>query len=213
VIRICVADDQALVRSGFRALLGLFDGLSVVAEAEDGEAAVQAVLAEKPDVLLLDVRMPKLNGIQVISALAAKEALPATLLLTTFEDDTALVAGVRAGARGYLLKGVTPEVLVDAIRAVAAGGSYLYAPLAAALHAGNLHAEWRKDAFDGPPDLTDRESDVLKLMSSGISNREIAKALRISDGTVRNHVSSILSKLGVTDRTKAVLYALREGLV
>jgi DNA-binding NarL/FixJ family response regulator len=213
VIRICVADDQALVRSGFRALLGLFDGLSVVAEAEDGEAAVQAVLAEKPDVLLLDVRMPKLNGVQVISALAAKEALPPTLLLTTFEDDTALVAGVRAGARGYLLKGVTPEVLVDAIRAVAAGGSYLYAPLAAALNARNLHAEWRKDAFDRPHDLTDRESDVLKLMSSGISNREIAKALRISEGTVRNHVSSIFSKLGVTDRTKAVLYALQAGLV
>jgi DNA-binding NarL/FixJ family response regulator len=164
VIRICIADDQALVRSGFRALLALFDGLTVVAEAEDGEAAVQAVLVEKPDVLLLDVRMPKLNGVQVISALAAMKALPAKLLLTTFEDDAALVAGVRAGARGYLLKGVTPDVLVDAIRAVAAGGSYLYAPLAATLNARNLHAEWRKDAFDVPHELTDRETDVLKLI-------------------------------------------------
>ena len=185
MIRICIADDQALVRSGFRALLALFDGLSVVAEAEDGEAAVQAVLTEKPHVLLLDMRMPRLNGVQVISALAAKEALPATLLLTTFEDDAALVAGVRAGARGYLLKGVTPEVLVDAIRTVAAGGSYLYAPLAAAANAPNQPAEWHKDAIGAPHDLTERETDVLKLMTSGISNREIAKALKIGEGTVR----------------------------
>lgn len=213
MIRICIADDQALVRSGFRALLALFDGLSVVAEAEDGEAAVQAVLTEKPHVLLLDMRMPRLNGVQVISALAAKEALPATLLLTTFEDDAALVAGVRAGARGYLLKGVTPEVLVDAIRTVAAGGSYLYAPLAAAANAPNQPAEWHKDAIGAPHDLTERETDVLKLMTSGISNREIAKALKIGEGTVRNHASNIFLKLGVTDRTKAVLYALRERLV
>ena len=213
MIRICIADDQALVRSGISALLALFDGLSVVAEAQDGEAAVQAVLAEKPDVLLLDVRMPRLNGVQVISALAAKEALPATLLLTTFEDDAALVAGVRAGARGYLLKGVTPEVLVDAIRTVAAGGSYLYAPLAAAVNTRNHPAPWHKDAIGAPHDLTDRETDVLKLMTSGISNREIAKALKIGEGTVRNHASNIFLKLGVTDRTKAVLYALRERLV
>jgi DNA-binding NarL/FixJ family response regulator len=213
VIRICIADDQALVRSGIRALLALFDGLSVVAEAPDGEAAVQAVLAEKPDVLLLDMRMPRLNGVEVISTLAAKEALPATLLLTTFEDDAALVAGVRAGARGYLLKGVTPEVLVDAIRTVAAGGSYLYAPLAAAVNARNHPAQWHKDAIGAPHDLTDRETDVLKLMTSGISNREIAKALKIGEGTVRNHASNIFLKLGVTDRTKAVLYALRERLV
>jgi DNA-binding NarL/FixJ family response regulator len=213
VIRICIADDQALVRSGFRALLALFDGLSVVAEAEDGEAAVQTVFTEKPDVLLLDMRMPRLNGVQVISALAARDALPATLLLTTFEDDAALVAGVRAGARGYLLKGVTPEVLVDAIRTVAAGGSYLYAPLAAAASARNQSAEWHKDAIGAPHDLTERETDVLKLMTSGISNREIAKALKIGEGTVRNHASNIFLKLGVTDRTKAVLYALRERLV
>jgi DNA-binding NarL/FixJ family response regulator len=213
LIRICIVDDQSLVRSGFRALLGLFEGLSVVAEAEDGEAAVHTVLALKPDVVLLDVRMPRMNGVQVISALAAAGALPPTLLLTTFEDDAALVAGVRAGARGYLLKGVTPEVLVGAIRTVAAGGTYLYAPLAAALGESNQAAPWRDDAFDKPVDLTERETAVLKLMTSGISNREIAEALGISDGTVRNHVSSIFSKLGVNDRTKAVLHALRKRLV
>jgi DNA-binding NarL/FixJ family response regulator len=213
MIRICLVDDQALVRSGIRALLGLFDGLAVVAEAEDGEAAVPLVLAHKPDVLLLDVRMPRMNGVQVVLALAAAGFLPPTLLLTTFEDDAALVAGVRAGARGYLLKGVTPEVLVEAIKTVASGGAYLYAPLAAAISASNPGVEWRQDAFEKPEDLTEREMDVLKLMTSGISNREIAKALRLSEGTVRNHVSSIFSKLGVNDRTKAVLYALQKRLV
>ena len=108
---------------------------------------------------------------------------------------------------------MTPEVLVDAIRTVAAGGSYLYAPLAAALNMRNQPAQWHKEAIGAPHDLTDRETDVLKLMTSGISNREIAKALKIGEGTVRNHASNIFLKLGVTDRTKAVLYALRERLV
>ncbi|HEV2674922.1 MAG TPA: response regulator transcription factor [Aliidongia sp.] len=213
MIRVCLVDDQALVRSGIRALLELFDDLEVVAQAADGEAGIEAVLASRPDVLLLDVRMPKLNGVQVVSALAARQALPPTLLLTTFEDDAALVAGVRAGARGYLLKGVTPETLVDAIRTVAGGGTYLYAPLAAAATGPVQEATWRDDAFEVPDVLTERESEVLKLMTSGITNREIALALRLGEGTVRNHVSNIFSKLGVTDRTKAVLYAIQKRLV
>ena len=215
MIRICLVDDQALIRSGIRVLLGLFDGLSVVAEAGDGEAGIDMVLAHRPDVLLLDVRMPRLNGVQVVSRLAAANALPPTLLLTTFEDDAALVAGIRAGARGYLLKGVTAEILVEAITTVAQGGTYLYAPLAAAAAAssGNRDAPWRDGAFEAPDALTERETEVLKLMTSGISNAEIAQALGIGNGTVRNHVSSIFSKLGVTDRTKAVLHALQKRLV
>jgi DNA-binding NarL/FixJ family response regulator len=213
LIRICLVDDQALIRSGIRVLLGLFDGLCVVGEAGDGESGIDLVLARKPDVLLLDVRMPRLDGVQVVSRLAAANALPPTLLLTTFEDDAALVGGIRAGARGYLLKGVTAEILVDAIRTVAAGGKYLYAPLASNPAAGSRAAAWRDGAFDAPDAMTDREVDILKLMTSGISNAEIAQALGIGNGTVRNHVSSILSKLGVTDRTKAVLHALRKGLV
>jgi len=185
----------------------------VVAEAEDGKSAVRVVLESKPDVLLLDVRMPGLSGVEVASELSAKGALPPTLLLTTFEDDVALVAGLRAGARGYLLKGVTPEVLVEAIRTVASGGAYLYAPLAEALAASKREASWQQDALPDPEKLTEREMDVLKLMTSGINNREIADALRLGEGTVRNHVSSILSKLGVSDRTKAVLYALQKRLV
>jgi DNA-binding NarL/FixJ family response regulator len=187
LIRICLVDDQALIRSGIRVLLGLFDGLCVVGEAADGEAGIDLVLAAN--------------------------ALPPTLLLTTFEDDAALVGGIRAGARGYLLKGVTAEILVDAITTVAKGGTYLYAPLAANPTAGDRDAAWRDGAFDDPDALTERETEVLKLMTSGISNAEIADALGIGNGTVRNHVSSIFSKLGVTDRTKAVLYALQKRLV
>ena len=212
MIRLCLVDDQALIRSGIRALLGTFDDLEVVAEAEDGLAAIDAVLSSKPDVLLLDVRMPKLSGIEVIAALAARKALPPTLLLTTFDDDAALVAGLRGGARGYLLKGVTPEILVEAIRTAADGRTYLYAPLTAPKAKG-AEAAWMQDAQDEPDALTDRETEILKLMSSGISNREIALALQLGDGTVRNHISNIFSKLGVNDRTKAVLYALQRGLV
>jgi len=213
MIRVCLADDQALMRSGLRALLALFEGIEVIAEAEDGEAAIDAVLRCKPDVLLLDVRMPKLHGVQVVSALAARGALPPTLLLTTFEDDAALVGGIRAGARGFLLKGVTAETLVEAIRAVAAGGTFLYAPLATGPVQPATGTGWRQDVFDTPEALTSRERDVLKLLTSGISNPQIAAALNLGEGTVRNHVSNIFSKLGVTDRTKAVLIALQNHLV
>lgn len=213
MIRVCLADDQALFRSGLRALLNLFDEVDVVAEAEDGDAAVAAVLASKPDVLLLDVRMPKRDGIEVLQALQAQKALPPTLLLTTFEDDAALVAGVKAGARGYLLKGVSPATLLEAIRTVAAGGSYLYAPLVAELARGALSAGQRSDPFEILEALTPRETEILKLMASGIGNRAIADALSLSEGTVKNHVSSVFAKLGVTDRTNAVLRAIAKGLV
>ena len=213
MIRVCLADDQSLMRSGLKALFGLLGEIDVVAEAEDGEAAVAAVLASKPDVLLLDVRMPRLNGVGVIRELARSNALPPTLLLTTFEDDVALVQGVRAGARGYLLKGVSPEVLLEAIRTVAKGETYLYVPpVASGMREGIRHA-----ASEQIPSLleslTNRETEILRLMASGIGNREIAEALSLSEGTVKNHVSSIFSKLGVGDRTKAVLRAIGMGLV
>lgn len=211
MIRVLLADDQALIRSGLIALLKLFDGIAVTAEASDGEAAVAAVLADPPDVLLLDVRMPKMGGVEVVRMLAAQGVLPPTLLLTTFEDDAALVAGVRAGARGFLLKAVTAETLVEAIRTVAAGGTYLYAPLAQAVAPDA--PGWREHAFEDPDSLTPREREVLKLMTSGISNRQIADALQLSEGTVRNHVSNIFSKFGVNDRTRAVLHAIERRLV
>ena len=213
MIRVCLADDQALFRGGLRALLALFNEIEVVAEAEEGEAAVAAVLKHRPDVLLLDVRMPRLNGVQVITALASQGALPGTLLLTTFEDDLALISGVRAGARGFLLKGVTPETLVEAVRTVANGGTFLHTTLSPHPAAVNLHAEWRTQSLATPDPLTAREREVLSLMTNGLSNTQIAEALDLGEGTVRNHVSSILSKLGVADRTKAVLLALQQRLV
>ena len=209
MIRVCLADDQALFRSGVRALLGLFEGISVVAEAEEGEAAVAKVLECRPDVLLLDVRMPRLNGVEVLSALARESALPPTLLLTTFEDDAALIGGIRAGARGFLLKGTTPDTLVEAIRTVAAGGTFLHAALTPSTDVADL----RVPPLSAADPLTAREREVLSLMTNGLANTQIAAALKLGEGTVRNHVSSILAKLGVSDRTKAVLVALRQRLV
>jgi DNA-binding NarL/FixJ family response regulator len=209
VIRVCLADDQALFRSGVRALLGLFEGISVVAEADEGEAAVAKVLECRPDVLLLDVRMPRLNGVEVLSALARESALPPTLLLTTFEDDAALIGGIRAGARGFLLKGTTPDTLVEAIRTVAAGGTFLHAALTPSTDV----ADMRVPPLSAADPLTAREREVLSLMTNGLANTQIAAALKLGEGTVRNHVSSILAKLGVSDRTKAVLVALRQRLV
>ncbi|HET9448167.1 MAG TPA: response regulator transcription factor [Steroidobacteraceae bacterium] len=209
MIRVCLADDQALFRSGVRALLGLFEGIEVVAEADEGEAAVACVLEHRPDVLLLDVRMPRLNGVEVLAALARECALPPTLLLTTFEDDAALIGGIRAGARGFLLKGATPETLVEAIRTVAEGGTFLHA----ALTPSTSLAGMRESPLSAADPLTVREREVLSLMTSGLANTQIAAALRLGEGTVRNHVSSILAKLGVSDRTKAVLVALRQRLV
>jgi len=213
VIRVCLVDDQAMIRSGLKALLELLGGIEVVAEAADGEEAIATVLDCMPDVLLLDVRMPKLGGVEVVEALARKGRLPSTLLLTTFEDDNALIQGVKAGARGYLLKGATPETLLEAIRSVAAGGTYLYAPLVSNVARGELKQSYRDETYGALEPLTERELEILRLMASGIGNREIAQALALREGTVKNHVSSIFSKLNVADRTKAVLRAIAAGLV
>lgn len=193
-------------------MLALFDCITVITEADDGEAAIAAVRKSAPDVLLLDVRMPRLNGIQVVAALAREGTLPPTLLLTTFEDDAALISGIRAGARGFVLKGVMPETLVEAIRVLAGGGTFLHPVLTAPPSDTNVHSEWAPSALELTDPLTAREREVLGLMTSGLSNTQIAAALNLGEGTVRNHVSSILSKLGVSDRTKAVLLALRQRL-
>ena len=213
MIRVCLVDDQALIRSGLKALLQLLGGVEIIAEAADGEEAVEVVLTSRPDVLLLDVRMPKLNGVEVVEALARKGQLPPTLLLTTFEDDSALIQGVKAGARGYLLKGASPETLLEAIRSVADGGTYLYAPLVSDLARTGIKNSHRDNAYGMLETLTDRELEILRLMASGIGNREIAEALDLREGTVKNHVSSIFAKLSVADRTKAVLRAIAAGLV
>jgi DNA-binding NarL/FixJ family response regulator len=211
MIRLLIADDQTLVRRGIRSLLELAEDMTVVGEAADGDDCIEAVRRIRPDVVLLDVRMPKRSGVEVLSHLKATGELPPAILLTTFDDDEALLAGIKAGARGYLLKDVSLEQLTDAIRAVAAGGSVIRPAVTERVLRGLEHVPLDFEAMTPPDPLTKRELDVLRLMAGGYSNREIAGALGTSEGTVKNHASSILSKLGVRDRTRAVLKALGLG--
>jgi DNA-binding NarL/FixJ family response regulator len=209
MIRLFLADDQALVRSGIRGLLELADDVVVVGEAADGREALDRIEALLPDVALLDVRMPGLSGIEVIQRLAHGPAAGVPcLLLTTFDDDEALIAGLQAGTRGFLLKDISPLELAQAVREVAAGQT-LVRPgitdrLLRALQLRRAEEGWQSDL--PPPDpLSPREREVLRLMAGGLSNREIGQAMGCAEGTVKNHVSSILSKLGVRDRVRAVL--------
>ena len=211
MIRLVLIDDQTLVRRGIRSLLELAGDLQVVAEAADGDDGVAAIRREQPDVVLLDVRMPGKGGLDVLTELRSRGELPPTILLTTFDDDEALLAGIKAGARGYLLKDVSLEQLTEAIRMVAAGGSVIRPAVTERVLRGLEHVRRDFDALNPPDPLTKRELEVLRLMAGGYSNREIAGALGASEGTVKNHASSILSKLGVRDRTRAVLKALELG--
>ncbi len=212
MIRVFLVEDQTLVREGIRSLLALDPEIAVTGEAADGAEAVDAIPSSGADVVLLDMRLPRMSGLEVLRALAAADALPPTIILTTFDDDELLLEGLRAGAKGYLLKDVSLAELVRAIRDVAAGGTAVH-PIASerivrGLEAGPDPAFPRLEPADP---LTERELEVLRLMTGGYSNREIANALRVAEGTVKNHVSSILSKLGVRDRTRAVLQAVRAG--
>ena len=212
MIRVFLVEDQTLVREGIRSLLALDPEIAVTGEAAHGAAAVDAIPSSGADVVLLDMRLPRMSGLEVLRALAAAGALPPTIILTTFDDDELLLEGLRAGAKGYLLKDVSLAELVRAIRDVAAGGTAVH-PIASerivrGLEAGPDPAFPRLEPADP---LTERELEVLRLMTGGYSNREIANALRVAEGTVKNHVSSILSKLGVRDRTRAVLQAVRAG--
>jgi DNA-binding NarL/FixJ family response regulator len=211
MIRVLIADDQMLVRQGIRTLLEMDREISVVGEAADGVEAIEQVLAAPIDVLLLDIRMPGEDGIAVLRNLSARNALPPTLILTTFDDSDVVLDGIRAGARGFLLKDVSYQQLLAAIRAVA-GGATVFQPAVTErlLRAGNaLHVD-----MEAPREqLTVREAEVVRLMAGGYSNREIAEALGTAEGTVKNHVSSILAKFGVRDRTRAVLKALETGVL
>jgi len=211
VIRVFIADDQLLVRQGIRALLELDDSIRVVGETGDGGEAVERVSQAAVDVLLLDIRMPRKSGIEVLRELGTRGALPSTLILTTFDDADVVLAGIRAGARGFMLKDVSYDQLIAAIRAVAEGGTLFQPAVTERLlrAAGAVHVGTEAR----PERLTEREIEVVRLMSGGYSNREIGCALGAAEGTIKNHVSSILAKLGVRDRTRAVLKALEIGLL
>ena len=213
MIEVCLVDDQTLVRQGIRSLLELSDSIRVVAEAGDGMQAVETIPRVKPDVVLLDMRMPGMSGLDVLNALAATNQLPPTIILTTFDDDQLVLAGLKAGARGYLLKDVSLDQLVDAVKTVAAGGSLVAPVVTQRLLSGLERMQSRVGSVDRPDPLTDRETEILRLMAGGYSNKEIANSLGVAEGTVKNHVSNILSKLGVRDRTRAVLKAFELGIV
>jgi DNA-binding NarL/FixJ family response regulator len=211
VIRVFIADDQLLVRQGIRTLLEMDGGIAVVGEAGDGGETIAGVPAAPVDVLLLDIRMPHKSGIDVLRELSAAGTLPPTLILTTFDDSEVVLDGIRAGARGFMLKDVSYHQLIAAIRAVAGGGTVFQPAVTERLlrFAERVHIE-----TEAPIErLTKREAEVVRLMAGGYSNKEIAHALGTAEGTIKNHVSSILAKFGVRDRTRAVLKALEEGVL
>jgi DNA-binding NarL/FixJ family response regulator len=213
MIRVAVVDDQTLVRQGIRSLLALSDEIDVVADATDGDEALAVLEAHDVDVLLLDLRMPRRDGIATLDALQARGKHVPVIVLTTFDDDELALNALRAGARGYLLKDVTLDQLVGAIRTVAAGGTLLQPALTDRLLRAVSGRGTDVTGIPRPDPLTDRELDTLRLVAAGYSNREIASALHLAPGTVKNHVSNVLLKLGVRDRTRAVLRALDLGLL
>jgi DNA-binding NarL/FixJ family response regulator len=213
VIRVIVADDQTLVRHGIRSLLELSGEVAVVAEASDGEEALRAVRSTEADVVLLDVRMPKKGGLEVLEEMRAMKAPPPAILLTTFDDDAVALAAIKLGARGFLLKDVSLKQLTGAIQTVVAGGT-LYSPtVTERVLRGLDRLAPRFEASLQPEPLTKREREVLRLMAAGSSNKEIADALGAAEGTIKNHASSIFSKLGVRDRTRAVLKGIELGFI
>jgi DNA-binding NarL/FixJ family response regulator len=213
-VRVAVVDDQALVRAGFRMLLDAEDDLEVVGEAEDGDRAIDLCLRTRPDVVLMDVRMPVLDGVAAterLLRLAGTDA-PRVLMLTTFDLDEHVYAALRAGASGFLLKDTPPEDLVHAIRVVAAGEALLAPSITRRLIA-TFVAQTPPPAATPLEGLTDRELEVLRLMAKGLSNAEIAAELFLGETTVKTHVGRVLTKLDVRDRVQAVVRAYESGLV
>lgn len=213
MIRLCLVEDQTIVRQGLRSLLALNSDFAVVGEASDGEEAITLIEREKPDVVLLDLRMPKLDGLGVLNALRQRGTLPPTLILTTFDDDEILFEAVRAGAKGWLLKDISLERLSDAIRTVSSGGTCIEPVITERILRALEKSNTAFDAAELPERLTDREKTILRMLAGGYSNREIGELLHISEGTAKNHISSVLAKLGVRDRTRAVLKAIDLGLI
>lgn len=210
MIRVFIADDQLLIRQGIRTLLEMDAEIVIAGEAEDGAETIERVPKSEVDVLLLDVRMPRKSGVDVLRELAANDALPPTLVLTTFDDTAVVLDAIRSGARGFLLKDISYQQLMSAIRAIAAGGTVFQPAITQRL----LRAAGTT-SIDAEPieELTTRELEVVRLMAGGYSNKEIAHALGTAEGTIKNQVSSILSKFGVRDRTRAVLKALEARLL
>jgi DNA-binding NarL/FixJ family response regulator len=211
-IRVLIADDQPLVRSGYRMILDERPDLELVAEAEDGEQAIALAHELDPDVILMDIRMPTLDGVEATRRLVEAGCQARILVLTTFDLDEYVYAAVDSGASGFLLKDVKPEQLVDAIRVVAAGNS-LFGPAATQRLMERFAPPPSQTAANRLDQLTEREREILKLIAQGRSNAELAQQLYLSEATIKTHVSAILRKLGVRDRVQAVIAAYEAGLV
>lgn len=201
-IRVLVVEDHNVVRQGLVALLNLVEGIDVVGEAADGEEAITQFRSHKPDVTLIDLRLPKLAGVEVIQQVRSESPQARFVVLTTYDGDEDIYRALKSGAKAYLLKGMTTEELITTIREVHAGRSHIPAAIAERL------AERM-----GTEDLTPREAEVLEQIVSGKSNKEIATELAISEATVKTHINTLLSKLGVADRTQAATAAIRRGIV
>lgn len=207
-ISVLIADDHPVVRQGLRTFLELQDEIEVAGEAADGEEAVAKTLQLLPDVVLMDLVMPGVDGIEAIRRIRATSPSTKIIVLTSFADNAKVFPSVKAGAVGYLLKDVQPQELVEAIRAVHRGEALLHPAIAA-----KLMQEYAHGPRVSGDSLTQREMEVLRLVARGMSNKEIADALVLSEKTVKTHVSNILQKLHLVDRTQAALYAVRQGLV
>jgi NarL family two-component system response regulator LiaR len=208
-IRVLIVDDHTIVRKGIRALLAEIDGFEVVGEAGDGQAAIAQAASLQPDVILMDLAMPKMDGIEAIRQIKLSQPESRILVMTSFATDDKVFPAIKAGALGYLLKESAPEELVQAIRQIHRGESSLHPAIARKV------LQEITQPLDRPPTpnpLTEREGEVLRLVAQGLSNQDIAKKLHISDPTVRTHVSNIMSKLHLATRIQTALYALREGL-
>lgn len=214
-INVLLVDDQTLVREGLSSLLSLSDNVTVVAQASSGREAVRLTTESEPDVILMDIRMPDLNGIEAVELLRKKGFQTPVLMLTTFDDHESIMKAIQAGAEGYLLKDVSLEVLVGAIEALADGKTWLQPAITERIVQGLKESEAPENDSEQTlvEPLTDKEIAVLRLIAAGLSNNEIAESLFKSTGTVKNQVSSLMAKLGVRDRTRAVLKAIDLGLL
>ena len=208
--RVLIADDQTLFRSGLARLLDGDDRVSVVGEAVDGLEAVKLAASLKPDVVLMDIKMPNLDGIEATRRIVSESPKSKVLMLTTFEADNHVIQALKAGASGYVLKDSEASAIVSSILAVVAGERVMASAVANRVLEMLTGATTPKEFYDG---LTAREVEILKMLATGMANKQIAYKLKISEKTVRNHVSNMYEKLGIYDRAQAVLYAVRKGLV
>ena len=211
--RLILVEDQMLVREGIKSLLGLDDSVEVVGEYENGQQLIDSENASNCDVILMDIRMPKLSGIDTLLALSDKGVNTPVLMLTTFDDHELVNGAMRAGAKGYLLKDVSLETLIDTITQIKNGKTLIQPAVTEKVLQGLKGLNVEFESFENPEPLSEKEVDILRLIAAGYSNKEIADAMFKSTGTIKNQVSSVMGKLGVRDRTRAVLKALEQGIL